>query len=919
MKKYECHVISNTHWDREWVKSFQESRVSLAEMFEKLFEVFENDEDYRYYHLDSQTIPLEDYHQLYPENQEKLKHLIRSKKLLAGPWYTLPEMNILDGECIVRNLLYGHRIALEYGGVMKAGYTPTSTGQVSQLPQVYAGFNINTIIFYRGINEDVAPAEYIWKSPDGTEAVAIRPPQHFSRCTFWGYVYLPVIHKYYDHIEESKQNYWSDNGFLFRLAEQHENEFNELDPVKYFDKSYLPEALNRLMKEIVKDTGTNVLLALHGHDASFPHEETPALIKALNEISEDTEFIHSNLEIYSGKIEELVRQRKTNKVLEGEMRYVNQSQPWNDAHLYPGVISTKGRLKRTNRQTENILIRHAEPAATLAYITGSGYQRAILEMAWKLLLANHAHDTINACSLDAVYHDAMHRYKQADDLCRQVLRRSLSNVVKKIDLSGYNNEDVLLTVFNLSPFYRDGVVRLTVDMPHDTDSKSIDILTARGEIVPLQVISRKPHKSNLDKTGFGKTHHSVRFDAWALFTALPETGYATFLVKPASASVTAEPMASGFKMNNEFLTVEIRPDGSFNLHDKETGKWFYQLNTFANEGELGNAWTSGRIPGGETYHTTGNPAEITLIENGHVKSTFRVVHTLKLPASAAKNYSRRSGKLRKVKIVSLISLFRGIKFVHIKTHFNNTIKDHRLRVLFPTGTRTDNYYASMPFDVVTRPVPKPSSPDWVEPVELSDPQTGFIGVSDIEGGLAIANTGLYEAEVVDGTRQTIAVTLLRSFYQHGNWTKERWKDEEFQNPGNHTFTYAVCPHSGTWWEGNIPHLLSALDNPLVAVQHGKGKNGTLPVEHSFLRVTGEKGLQLSCLKKAENSDDLIIRVFNPTPVDIEAVVETGAEIIKAVLTNLEEIEITTLKTKNKKLEVSIPHHKIVTLKLELSR
>jgi mannosylglycerate hydrolase len=95
-------------------------------------------------------------------------------------------MNSIDGECIVRNLLTGHGIAKEYGQVMKVGYTPTSTGQVSQLPQIYAGFGIHTIIFYRGINQDVAPAEYIWKSPDGTEASWYQTTSAFQQMYFLG-------------------------------------------------------------------------------------------------------------------------------------------------------------------------------------------------------------------------------------------------------------------------------------------------------------------------------------------------------------------------------------------------------------------------------------------------------------------------------------------------------------------------------------------------------------------------------------------------------------------------------------------------------------------------------------------------------------------------------------------------------------
>jgi len=914
MKKYECHVISNTHWDREWVKSFQESRISLMDMFDKLFEVFENDPGFTHYHLDSQSIPLEDYCAIKPGNKNKLTELVRSGRLLVGPWYTLPEMNSIDGECIVRNLLTGHRTAKEYGRVMKVGYTPTSTGQVSQLPQIYAGFGIRTIIFYRGINQDVAPAEYIWKSPDGTESFGIRPPQHFSRCTFWGYVYLPVIHKYYDHIENSKQNYWHEGGFTFRMAEANDNEFIELDPVKFFDESYLRNALEKLMSEITKHTDSNVLLALHGHDASFPHEETPSLIKILNGLSEETFFIHSSLPAYASAIEGLVKKRKDNVVLHGEMRHVNQSQPWNDAHLYPGVLSTKGRLKRRNREVENVLIRHAEPAASMAHMAGGLYETEILDAAWKLVLANHAHDTINACSLDAVYHDAMHRYKQAEDLSRQVIKRSMARIVKNINLGELADDSVFLTVFNLSPHKRSGVAKIVLDMPHDMQAESISLIDPDGHPVDIQPINSYSHKLHVDKVGFGKTHHSLRFEAWAFFHDLPAMGYKTYIAKPSHDNKKQQQgMADGQSMENDFLRVSIEADGSLTVLDKETGASYQGLNTFMDEGELGNAWTPGRIPGGEVYHTRGNPAVIECLENGPVQSSFRVNHTMTLPVSSADSYKKRSGTMKKVSIVSVITLQKGLKYIRVETTFDNTVRDHRLRALFPSGIQADKYFAAMPFDVVNRPVPKKSDPSWTEVVDPSDPNTGFIGTGNTARGIAITNIGLYESEVFNDEQRTIAITLLRCFYQHGNWTRDRWPDEEFQNPGRHSFTYAICPFAGPWNDANLHGLLPLLDNPLKAVQHGKGTPGRLPLKHSFLQIP--EGLQLSCIKQAEEGDGLIIRVYNPNNQQVEGYLHCAGTIRRASFTDLEELETEELPTDGQSIKLDVAHHKIITIKL----
>ncbi|MBP8130429.1 MAG: alpha-mannosidase, partial [Candidatus Hydrogenedentes bacterium] len=127
----EMHVISNTHWDREWLFDFQETRMLLAEMFDKLLDILDARPDYKAFLMDGQVIPVEDYLEVRPENRERLVGHVRAGRLQIGPWYTDPECFCVGGESLVRNLLYGHRVANALGGVMKVGYTPFSYGQNS--------------------------------------------------------------------------------------------------------------------------------------------------------------------------------------------------------------------------------------------------------------------------------------------------------------------------------------------------------------------------------------------------------------------------------------------------------------------------------------------------------------------------------------------------------------------------------------------------------------------------------------------------------------------------------------------------------------------------------------------------------------------------------------------------------------------
>ena len=126
------HVISNTHWDREHRHGFQETNVMLVELFDELIDIMENDPEYRHFTLDGHSIMIEDYLEVKPHMKDRLTALIKSGRILAGPWYTLLDCNTATGESIVRNLMKGLQYTQGFGGAMKGGYSIFSVGQIAQ-------------------------------------------------------------------------------------------------------------------------------------------------------------------------------------------------------------------------------------------------------------------------------------------------------------------------------------------------------------------------------------------------------------------------------------------------------------------------------------------------------------------------------------------------------------------------------------------------------------------------------------------------------------------------------------------------------------------------------------------------------------------------------------------------------------------
>ena len=86
MDKKKFFVISHTHWDREWYMSFQQFRLKLVDLIDRLFVILEKNPDY-IFHLDAQTIVLEDYLEIRRDKESLLKKYIKQGNIQVGPWY----------------------------------------------------------------------------------------------------------------------------------------------------------------------------------------------------------------------------------------------------------------------------------------------------------------------------------------------------------------------------------------------------------------------------------------------------------------------------------------------------------------------------------------------------------------------------------------------------------------------------------------------------------------------------------------------------------------------------------------------------------------------------------------------------------------------------------------------------------------
>jgi len=415
------HVVSNSHWDREWGYPFEETRLLLLKFMDELLDLLDTDPEFHSFTMDSQTLCVEDYLELRPERRADIEKHVKSGRLIVGPWYSLPEEYICNGESLVRNLVVGHRSADSLGKVSKIGYTPFSYGQTSQIPQIYNGFDIDTIIFYRGIN--TPKCEYILEGPDGSRLFGSRFGT-MSRFSYYIYVYRVLR---YGSDEVFTRYDWDRGAAPFRLASDarpREHYYILDDKKKQWNDAPIREQLLKLVRDESEHFSSRHIVAMQGFDSSNPDPEETRIMKLCQELLPEHDIRFSSLEEYMNGIRAEV---KDPIVLRGEFRDPGATGKW--THLFGDVISARPRLKQANHASEVNLQRRAEPWSAVASMAGGEYLKTALDRCWRFLLQNHPHDTITGGGIDQMEKDSHFRFDQINIICDGLSRRALAEVV----------------------------------------------------------------------------------------------------------------------------------------------------------------------------------------------------------------------------------------------------------------------------------------------------------------------------------------------------------------------------------------------------------------------------------------------------------------------------------------------------------
>lgn len=927
MLKQKGHVVSHTHWDREWRAPVWTSRLRLIVMFDALLDRFESDPGYRAFLLDGQFIAVEDYLDSRPEKRPVIEKAVQDGRLFIGPWYNLPDEYPVCGEALIRNLQWGIQKSNELGKALMIGYTSFGWGQTAHLPQIYAGFGIKTAVIGKHVSKDRAPAsEFFWESPDGTRLLTTRLGAN-GRANFYFTVVLPLLYKK-DYHDPKWGLQWPGSGLIIHKADR-DKAWNEHDyrPQLQYDYTELEKCVTDLWQTTEDTTVKEHRFLGDGCDYTGPTPNLDELIARINQTFPDRELKHSNLVEYMNAISENVDPEKISTV-RGELR--DGPAPACSAN----ALATRINLKILNRKAQTALIEKAEPFTSLARLMGIECIDDIIHKAWKYLLRSHSHDAINGVTTDKTSNDISYRLSQVIELSEALFDDIAAKLIERMDFSSFSSNDIPLVIFNPTPHIVDTIQKVTLDLPADWNSQYLTAADADQNPLAVQHLASENKTAalcvqNSRAIPFEVTRHEIAVETGPL----PPMGYKVIHFRCAQSNNprakfwpvhhdfgTLRHEACG--MENEYFSVTINSDATFDLLYKPTDKLYINLNAFEDSGEAGDYWQRVEPQRNQVFSTLGRPAaEITLVEDGPLLVSYRCVHRFGVPASVTADRKARSEARVPLEIVSTISLQKNEPFVRIHTRIKNKAKDHRIRVIFPSDLDTDTVLAQGHFGIDRRPVALPFDSKGKRDAHMNTlPMQRYVAMQDSQQGLALVNQGLTEYEVTDNASRSICLTLLRSvpmkICAEFRCALEDPNQLGSQCLGAFEHEYAVCPFEGALEDSAVSQAADIFSNSPVCYQAFNHHKGSLPLEHSFFSVTPSQ-VQLIALKQPSEGHGLIVRLFNPLNEMISTCIDmTDFETKHAFITDMNESPIKELAIWENRVHVDIDSQKILTILIQ---
>jgi len=798
LQQTSVRLTGNSHIDAAWLWPWTETVDVVRHTFGTALQLME--EYPRYTYTQSAAAYNRWMEDKYPTLHKQIVDRVKEGRweMVGGMWVE-PDLNMPDGESLVRQLLLGKRYFKDKFGVdIRIGWNPDSFGYNWQLPQIYKKSGVDYFVTQKMAWNDTnkLPLKlFWWQSPDGSRVLA----------------YFP-----HDYV-------------------------NDIDPAKISKDVTIARKLN---------PGTPVMMHLYGigdHGGgptrsmldSGIHWTMPGRVAPPMKFGTAQSFfsdIETKLDTQHAPIWNYKVMASGGASLPAPPAGKLSLPVWNDElyfEYHRGVFTTQSNHKRNMRQSEEQLL-NAEKYSSIAWLFGMPYPHDRLNEAWQKTLFNQFHDLAAGSGIGVIYKDAQHDY----DVIRWTSKEATSNALKKISAevdTGSSVGGVPVMVINPLAWSRTDLATVEVQMPAALKT-GLAVLDAQGKSLPFQLIS----------TDSSTNAYRLLVEA----KDIPSFGYEVLRVvpggdAPGGNSASTDLIATGLTLENSQLRVTVDPqtgcitslyNQAANFESIAAGGCGNQLQTFKDTPKKYDAWNIDADFDNQV--TTLDKADsVELIEKGPVRATIRIARTW-----------------QNSKFVQEISLYAGLDRVDI----SNSIDWHETHVLlkaaFPLAASGPEATYEIPYGSIERPTTRNNS--W-EKAQFEVPALRWADLGDGTHGFSLINESKYG---YDAKGNVLRLSLLRSttwpdpeadrghhrfsysLYPHsGDWKQALTMRRGYEF--NYTLSAVqVEPHEGSLpaehsfvgvAEGNV--ILTALkktedgDALLLRFYEWAGKNANVPI------------------------------------------------------------------------------------------
>ena len=868
------HYINHTHWDREWCRSSDTYRIRSVYVFNMLLDILERNPDYKCFTFDGQTAALEDYLNLKPENREIIKKYIEEKRILIGPWYTQPDMFLVSGESLLRNLILGSKFADSMGHCMEVGWIPDAFGQIQSTPQIFKELGMKSVFAWRGFNyKDTDDSIFLWEAPNKDKILTV----HF-----------PLGYGYYRYLPEDEDKAYSD---IMDTTKKIEGRFRD-----------------------------NEILLMGGSDHTKPQESIANTIKNIEgKINEDGYSIKlSNPEIFVDDVLESIKNSNRElEVFKGEAKSAALGR------IHAGITSTRIDIKNESKKYETLLPLVIEPMSVISSTIGGKYEQSVMNYYWKTIFKNQFHDSAYSSSPESINQSVKNRLLNLRHGLSELIWMNIRMLKDKLDFTQLKDNEEVVVIFNTLPYKRNDLAFINFIIK----DKDFVLKDEDDNIIPYVIVNSK-EKINTeieDYNGCQNYHDAAEINEGTKFniqvkikaSLLPNMGYK--VLKICYGEKNTAPVEGNVRLisdrvfENNNIKVEINDNGTLDVTNKANNLVYKEVHWFDESGDDGDEYNYSPPKDDKVISTRDLTPTIEIIENTPLEVKYRITYYIESPLECIDHY--RSEEMVGYNIVTEVSLKDNSKTIDFRTTIKNKAKDHIIKAVFRDIEESTESLSQDHFGTIVR------NNEILDQIGLENGGTEeelpiysmqrFVKLNNTNDTFAVLSKGPCEYTINNNSE--IALTILRSVGKFGKADlvirPGRSSGYRLDTPSSQllediTSEYSLYIEEGKANISNLYREANVLNTPTQSRHLNiftREKHESKPWETSILEIDNE--IELIAFKKSEDDEGYVLRLLNPNQYPVKN---------KEININLDikEVYMSSLK-EDKKEKIKIEDNKII--------